>query len=1046
MTYHDYYKAIDEIENSIRKDLVGPIEDNEVIINDEPLNYYPIGVLWPKRLNMASEASDGELKLDWVINDTEDLEDNLEGTSESIDLTNQYKPSAMAITVMVDSVTDVVQVEYSFAKYLHSEVPGEKRIAHHYKRKAYNSIINFKIEKKCCFVTAVENDTLKTLGIGIGCHIRKVFKNGSRIITISLTNQNAASNKKMNQNEGAIFQCGLTIQTKTSFVPIYQNNHNTKDEEVLINNMLYRDVKNYAYGHGCSVKYAEIDGHVNCVSSEFIPTKQVLQMMPNIIKNDAFLYMNYWEKADRKKACKELSGFVDEYIYWCKDQEDKGVLLNEHTKAVKLSIEKINTCINRLVLGIETLASNDGAWEAFILMNEAMLLQRIKTKNCTEDAVKWYPFQLAYILQIIPDIVNDQSDFRNVVDLLWFPTGGGKTEAYLGLAAFVIFYRRISNKPIEDGVTIIMRYTLRLLTIQQFERATALICACEHLRKVYQISGGEISIGLWIGSNMTPNHLNDAAEKIQKLRDDTSLVISEGNPIQIMKCPWCGTSIDVGCYNIEKNMTISCKNNKHCEFHEGLPIYIVDDDIYERRPTLILSTVDKFARIVWEERSKSIFGINKGMPPELIIQDELHLISGPLGSIAGIYEVAIEKLCERNGKRPKIIASTATVKNANAQIKNLYNMGMFQFPPNGILADDSFFAVRADKDQRPARRYIGLCETGGSLADLLIRVYANLTFMKNLFIKQDKPEEIIDQYYTTVGYFNAIKDLGASSSIINDRVNVDIKALIQHKFAMEAQKAGLTVKDIHNYEKHNELTSRKSSREIKETLEQLSKPYTSDLCYSYILATNMLSVGIDIDRLGVMSVYNQPKLNAEYIQATSRVGRNNPGLVLTMYNGSRSRDKSYYEQFSYYHKTLYEYVESTSVTPYSARSVEKALHAVFVAIVRHTILGMGENKDAIKFRNDMPGIDGIKKYILERVESINPKAYDYAKYWLDCFSDTWERLAIENKDTLVYNSKDGGLALLIPAEKKTELNLPTTLNALRNVDSSSNIYILTREE
>ena len=257
-------------------------------------------------------------------------------------------------------------------------------------------------------------------------------------------------------------------------------------------------------------------------------------------------------------------------------------------------------------------------------MNQAMLLQRVKSKNCDSSNVKWYPFQLAYILQIIPDIVDSNSKFRDYVDLLWFPTGGGKTEAYLGVSAFVIFYRRLLNKPLNDGVTIIMRYTLRLLTIQQFERATALICACEHIRRLYNIDGGEISIGLWIGSNMTPNHLSEAAEKIKELKDNPNKKIYEGNPVQITKCPWCGEVIDIGCYSVGKNLDIRC-NNKECEFNTRLPIYIVDDDIYEKTPTLILSTIDKFARIVWEEKSKEIFGGNKILPPELIIQDELHL-------------------------------------------------------------------------------------------------------------------------------------------------------------------------------------------------------------------------------------------------------------------------------------------------------------------------------------------------------------------------------------------------------------------------------------
>jgi hypothetical protein len=502
--------------------------------------------------------------------------------------------------------------------------------------------------------------------------------------------------------------------------------------------------------------------------------------------------------------------------------------------------------------------------------------------------------------------------------------------------------------------------------------------------------------------------------------------------------------VDIGCYSIGNVMTIRCANNPKCEFHQELPIYLVDDDIYNVRPTLLLSTIDKFARIVWEEKSKTLFGYG-GMPPELIIQDELHLISGPLGSIAGIYEIAVSYLCNANGRAPKVIASTATIRNARQQIKNLYNSQMLQFPPSGISFRNSFFAVLADRDKRPARTYIGLCETGGSLADLLIRVHANMMFVKRLFIKQGKTEDVVDQFYTSIGYFNAIRDLGASASIISDRANTYIHSLIQHKFSAEAATAGLTPADIHYNVNHDELTSRKTAKEIKETLERLEEKYTNVSCYSYILASNMLSVGIDIDRLGVMTMYNQPKTNAEYIQATSRVGRQNPGVVLALYNTMRSRDKSHYEQFSFYHKAFYQYVEATSLTPFSARAIEKALHCVFIALVRLCIKGMDTNKAAVRFRKEMEGVSKITGFILNRVKDIRPNAYRDAEEYLNAIVDEWDYLARSNPDTLVYKGYNGELSLLNEAEKEVELPFPPILNSLRNVEASSNVFIHARE-
>lgn len=471
---------------------------------------------------------------------------------------------------------------------------------------------------------------------------------------------------------------------------------------------------------------------------------------------------------------------------------------------------------------------------------------------------------------------------------------------------------------------------------------------------------------------MTPNHIVDASETLKKLRENSTVTINEANPIQITKCPWCGAEIGISGYDIVGGfMNISCCNNSECEFHSHLPIYVVDDDIYRVAPTFVLSAVDKFARITWEEKAGNILGANGCKPPELIIQDELHLISGPLGSIAGIYEMAIENICRHYGSIPKIIASTATVKNADKQIRILYNRKMIQFPPNGLEHTDSLFAIEADKEKRPARTYIGICSIGFGTSEMLIRIFALLTFMKHLYRLQGKPTDVIDQFYTYVGYFNSLKELGSNSIIISDRISAEIKYLATYKFKNEAESVNLKVDssnaDIPPYFKSNELTSRNSAKEIKAVLERLANKYTIEDCFDYIMASNMLSVGIDIDRLGVMCVYGQPKSNSEYIQATSRVGRTNPGLVISLYNSMRSRDKSYYEQFGYYHSTFYKYVEATSVTSYSPRAIEKALHCAMMAIIRHTISKYNPNENACKFiRSDKDVEPAANIYFVKR--------------------------------------------------------------------------------
>lgn len=1038
--YKAYYNAVDDIYSFLKRDLIGPVDELEVLENVEPLNTYACGILWPLRTEMSAlETDESEEAISLAQEENvEEVEDIIVSVDDSIRNSNLYKPTSVGISLMLPKNASTLIISFSGAKYIHEEVQTEERLRHRFKRRPFLEKFTALIAERPGTQRCAVDDEI---GFEVFLTVRNILRDGSRLITVTAQNIRKARQKGVDQSINAIFQCELVISSTTAFLPFYQNSSVVDNMEEKIECMQYRSVMNYAHGHGCSISYSETQKGVFTVISDFLPIERVYQMMPGEIKNKNILSLAYWENVSRLTACSELNSFIGEYAMWRNEQEDKNRKASEKefSQIGQIVIARIDECILRLKSGIKMLETNDNALKAFCLMNRAMLLQRIKTKHVDEKDAYWYPFQLAYILQIIPDIVDVKSSFRESVDLLWFPTGGGKTEAYLGVAAFTIFYRRLVGKNVLDGVTIIMRYTLRLLTIQQFERATSLICACEYVRRMENLGGGEISIGLWIGSNMTPNRIEQAREALQKLRDNPYENIYEGNPVQITRCPWCGRKIALNGYDIKnQKMIIRCADNETCEFHNGLPIYVVDEDIYRERPTLLISTIDKFARIAWEENSRYLFGEGTA-PPELIIQDELHLISGPLGSLSGIYEIAIEYLCERGGRRSKIIASTATVKNAEEQIRNLYNRKYIQFPPAGIDYDDSFFAVKADADQRPARTYIGLCEMGGSIADLLIRVYAVLFFAKALFIKQGRSENVIDQYFTTVGYFNALKDLGATSTIIQDRIFTHIRNLIARTFKKEADTYQVIPADVRIFES-SELTSRKTSREIKDTLELLTLKYNEPGSYSYVLASNMLSVGIDIDRLGVMTVYNQPKSNAEYIQATSRVGRRYPGIVLTMYNNMRSRDKSHYEQFGYYHKSFYRYVEATSVTPFSLRAMEKALHCVFVALVRLTIPSLSGNETARYFSSNVMAVQEIRDYIIGRVEEIMPKNADEAIEMLNSFMQDWEEVARENRNTLCYRGYNGLPSFLVSAEEDSGLGIPKILNSLRNVDYSVNIY------
>lgn len=716
------------------------------------------------------------------------------------------------------------------------------------------------------------------------------------------------------------------------------------------------------------------------------------------------------------------------------------------------------------------------------------LISRELAYHLRKDTLNRY-FSIAFLLMSIESVTNDTACDRDVVDLIWFPTGGGKTEAYLGLTAFTIFYRRLAHLPDSDGTTVIMRYTLRLLAAQQFTRASTLICACEYIRSdavsrhpkygKYPLGNTEITIGLWIGREHIPNTNADAKKHLKELTDartDTLQYAKEQhNKFQVLKCPWCGTKLVKDRIGTKMVGTFGyrMRNNRHfelfcpqesCFFNQQgkLPIQIVDEELYACPPTLLFGTVDKFAMIPWKKEIGTFFAAGTGnRAPDLVIQDELHLISGPLGTMVGLYETAIDALCTRNGIRPKIVASTATIRRAKEQCSALYNREVSQFPHPGLDAEDSFFARESiiNYDHKIyGRKYVGLMPSGKTKAMMEVRSIAALMQEINTM---DLPDDIKDKFWTLTVYFNSLKDLGKCSTLVDD----DVKDFIKRT----AYRLG-SAKDARMIARADELTSRVNTTQLNETLDKLEK-----LCYSkenienkrypsnILLATNMISVGIDVARLNVMLLVGQPKLTSEYIQASSRVGRSFPGVAFALYDGSKSRDRSHYEQFKPYHESFYKHVEPTGATPFSKPARDRALHAVIIAMVRVLEDELSAEKGAAKFnRKDYAArIAELKKYITERASDIskrmNTEMVDDSSeiaLEIDSVFEKWEQLA-ENFDEehfyygekfLIKEPDDGEGRLMKPFN--TSRNDPAfdTMTSMRNVDSTVAGNVLIWEE
>jgi hypothetical protein len=608
-------------------------------------------------------------------------------------------------------------------------------------------------------------------------------------------------------------------------------------------------------------------------------------------------------------------------------------------------------------------------------------------------------------------------------------------------------------------------------------------------------------LGLWVGGSTTPNWTSDSDEAIKEAhggRRHAGVVGSTGSPHQLTNCPWCGTKIDPGKhitvkkFNEGAGRTLiycgspfgACPFSRKAAPDEGLPVMVVDEEIYRRLPSLLITTVDKFAQMPWNGAVQMLFGQVEGFcerhgfrspeiddsnthpprhalpaartlpenplrPPDLIIQDELHLISGPLGTLVGLYETAIDQLCtwEVHGTkvRPKVIASTATIRRARDQVHGLFLRNLNIFPPPGLEIRENFFSLqRPSSVQYPGRKYLGICASGRRLKAALIRVY--VAFLAAGQALYDKYGVAADPWMTLIGYFNSLRELGGMKRLVDDDVRTRLRKMVQR---------GLANRTLYTPDTVKELTSRLGSTAIPETLDLLEQRFDPALFaatkptkgHGYIprpldvlLATNMISVGVDVPRLGLMVAAGQPKTTSEYIQATSRVGRHHPGLVCTVYNWARPRDLSHYETFEHYHATFYTHVEALSVTPFSAGATARGLAALLVALIRLPGFTFNANEKAMLMATNRkhPAVAHAMAVITRRAELIaGVEVAEHVRQQLTRKMDLWQSRSqrMAQGSRLGYETKrDGVTTGLLRRPSMEPWDEFTCLNSLRDVE------------
>lgn len=1198
-----------ELIEELIKEVYGPRNGSEEVIEGNPFTEYITGVIVPRTWKKDEPDPDSEITGpggEYSLSD-DDSSDDEYLSFPVVELDPRMKISTFGISFMVEGKNPSMEICITWGTYEPEKKDPEKntwkRTPHYYNKEL---LLDKDTEKGKRI--QIDNDG----GRGIYLYIKRTPSDSYYTIRIQLVNDIDISkcDNLEDKARNTLFQPSIRIILKDDTRIVNPSMDKIADAQL---SFLYRQRPVLAMGHMCSAIWKDIDYHdkidreiiwtdgiyfrdkcekfFECdVRTEFIPLYPdpypLFDWNKDYGKNpelSAHILSEMWERDKIDEYLKPLiDGYNDKWIDNNKHEIEK--LDGVQKKIPYELVDKQIELLDRMMKGINILKDDEDARLSFCFANRAIMLQHGWKKK--GEYFKWRPYQMAFILSALEPLCKPDSPYRDFIDLLWVPTGGGKTETYLALMAFVMAYRRrreIKDKKNGGGTAVITRYTLRLLAIQQFRRTLAMVTAAEYLRvmKVRDNVRGwrpekcsinddlvygsiRFSIGMWVGGSVSPNHLRKEKNAIDVLEGKDG----EGEPAQVIRCPVCGTYLSVPDSGIpageklyitvksaegdgeiknkiskddyvkdvdvkstgniktinivfKENMdesklsnfwkrngingelltfrisrpgyfkcqpekgkrkkqardfeiycpNLDCELNKNVEYIEGvqedpfndlaknendllpdklhlrkpeflfdrmripIPAYTVDEQVYHRCPTVIVGTADKIARLAFEPRAASIFGLvekynafygyyhkdllpeaiipsaEKGHnvnvdpfhPPELIIQDELHLIEGPLGSLFGLYETAVEGLIKtvKPEFKPKYIASTATIKNASDQVKRLFGKELFQFPPHGLYIDDNFFIrSRSGEDvwneNTSGRIYMGIYSPGMGPLTPLIRIWARLLRT----VRNKMNDKDIQFYWSLVGYFNALRELGGGMAIYREDIYERVRQI---------DSGTGTPLNLANV---IELSSRINSTDLPILLDRLERWNGNKISENpdAIFTTSIFGTGVDISHLSLMVVNGQPKTTSQYIQATGRIGRSHGGLVVVFLRAGRPRDLSHYEFFTAYHRRILLNVEPSSVSPFSEGCLEKASGPVMVSFLRNMDAPIAnwykdDGKIIVSNGDAEQDIERFMKILTDRVKKIYGKSApieDIENYFKSQV-DRWRSIALAiGQDDLAY--------------------------------------------
>ncbi|MFD6949112.1 helicase [Nocardiopsis sp. TSRI0078] len=1042
---------------ALRRQLVGPADGTHEVLTVPPDRRYLMGTLYPQeadlhsRLLAAGEEAEGR-----------DAESPTEENAFAEDPTsdaNAWLPSSLGLSVFTDAPELRLTCEGS--RYVTSRTDG---------RRCWTRV-PFEEET----VRASESDDLPVFGGRALLRVRRRPYAGAWLVTVALVNAAVAEPPDAEGTVGhrpartdwdrMLFQAAFTAEPLggafLEYPGVLLTSRDPEEEELRLQ---YRHVRTFAVGHGCAVAEeaptsAPEGAPPTRVRTEVMPTEEVLQVRHAGQGDARALRLSYLGDGllPASELAETLSKFTRGYREWYEDRlsEAAAEVPPWGRVAAERILSRVHTALSRMEAGARLLCEDPVALAAFRMANQAMALQmrrgardlggrpRNRTDPLPRDTApdgkaSWRPFQLGFFLLCAGGLIDPAHPDREITDVIWFPTGGGKTEAYLLLSCFEMLLRRLRHGAAGGGTAVLSRYTLSLLTTQQFQRAGTTICALEYLRSHPEeracagldLGAEPFSIGLWVGEATTPNtydRAHDIAEGQRSAAQPTDAFVLD-------RCPWCGTRImprakssDPGDYGVRTTPTsfsFFCPREE-CAFHETLPVRVVDTHLYDEPPSFLLGTVDKFARLAWEHRAGRLFG-GDTLRPSLVIQDELHLLTGPLGTTVGLYESAVLQLCSWDGVPPKLVASTATIRRSGEQVRLMYGRDVQLFPPPGLDARHSYFA-EPDED-KPGRLYVGVMAQGHTAGRATVATAASTLHEAALL-----PEEHRDDYWTLVAYHHSLRELGRTLTAARD----DIPAQLAGMGGADGRTRDLAEQSV------QELTSNLDREEQPRLLARLEEGWPASSAVSFLACTNMLSVGVDVGRLALMLMLGQPKASAEYIQATSRVGRDRvPGLIVAFFNATKPRDRSHYETFGVFHRSLYRHVEPSSVTPWSIPSRRRALHAALVILLRHGHGWSGEDRAMLVLDHPDTVADAVER-LVSWVARTDPAAETEVSTELKDLIADWHDAAVAARQAgaNLYWSGQGRATRHLLKNFDRRNGLWETLNSVRSVDRECQITV-----